>query len=336
MTEFELIAKYFSRPNRSALLGNGDDCAVIAPRPGYAFAVTTDTTIEGRHFLPTIDPQKLGQRVVAVNLSDLAAMGAAPSYAMLSIALPRVDERWLERFSTGLWRALDAHGVELIGGNTTRGALSIALTAFGEVPVANGKQGGLTRGGALPGDELWISGPLGDAGWALYCMLGDPRLSAAATATLEQIARYELPQARVALGLALREFATSCIDVSDGLMSEAMHIATASNVAIDIEFASIPTGLSDALSSLQDGAFARHCLLATGDAYELLFTAKASDQARVEALFREHDLHGARIGRVNAATEATSEESRVRVLDAQSHPMKIAANGWDHFAGSEV
>jgi thiamine-monophosphate kinase len=328
MTEFELIATYFSRPKRTALLGNGDDCAVIAPRAGYAFAVTTDTSIEGRHFLPTIDPVKLGRCVVAVNLSDLAAMGALPRYAMLSIALPRVDERWLERFSAGLWSALDEHSVELIGGNTTRGPLSIALTAFGEVPVIDGVQRGMTRSGAQPGDELWVSGPLGDAGWALYCMLGDTRLAEGAEATHEQITRYETPEARVALGIALRDFATSCIDISDGLVSEATHIANASNVAIDIDFALIPTGLGEALSSLQNGAFARHCLLATGDAYELLFTANAAQHANVKALLSQHKLAGACIGRV---VEARSSDA-VRVLDAQSHPMKITSIGWDHFA----
>jgi thiamine-monophosphate kinase len=331
MTEFELIERYFSRSAPTALLGNGDDCAVISPSAGCAFAVTTDTLIEGRHFLPTIDPLKLGHRAVAVNLSDLAAMGARPRYATLSLALPRIDEHWLTRFSTGLWQALGQYDVELVGGNTTRGPLSIALTAFGDVPVIDGAQRGLTRAGAREGDELWVSGPLGDAGWALYCLLGDPRLGDEAHrigATHEQIARYETPEARVSLGIALRDIATSCIDVSDGLVSEAMHIAKASRVGIDINFASIPTDLGEALASLQQGAFARHCLLATGDAYELLFTAPAQDHARVSALLHTQNLGGACIGRVVAARG----DDAVQVLDAQSHRMKIAIAGWDHFS----
>ena len=266
MTEFELIARYFTRPNRSALLGNGDDCAVIAPSAGNAFAVTTDTLIVGRHFLPTLDPYKLGRRVVNVNFSDLAAMGALPRYALLSLTLPQIDEAWVSRFSDGLWSVLDQYEVELIGGNTTKGPLAIAMTAFGELPPF----AALTRSGARVGDELWVSGTLGDAGWAMYSLTG-----AKFEATPEQIAKYECPEARVSLGLALRGIASSCIDISDGLLSEAQHIATASNVSIEIDIATIPTELKVETNSLVNrfDDFAQHCLLATGDAYELLFTA---------------------------------------------------------------
>lgn len=320
MTEFELIERFFTRPRVRAIVGNGDDCAVIAPASGNAFAVTTDTLIEGRHFLPTIDPFKLGRRAVNVNLSDLAAMGAAPRYAMLSLTLPQIDEYWVSRFSHGLWSALDEYDIELIGGNTTRGSLSIAMTAFGELPP----EAALTRAGARPDDELWVSGPLGDAGWALYCMIGDIH----AEATAAQIAKYENPQARVALGQALRGVATSCIDISDGLLSEAAHLAKASRVAIDIDFAAIPTGLGDALESVEHAAKARHCLLATGDAYELLFTAPREMHARVQQLLLASDLPGACIGRVREMHEADA----VRVLDAQSRVMDIKTSGWDHFA----
>lgn len=320
MTEFELIERFFTRPRVNAVIGNGDDCAVIAPAPGNAFAVTTDTLIEGRHFLPTIDPKKLGARVVNVNLSDLAAMGAAPRYALLSLTLPQIDEHWMSRFADGLWSALDQYGIELIGGNTTCGSLAIAMTAFGELPP----QSALTRSGARSGDELWVSGPLGDAGWALYCMIGEIQ----AEATAEQIARYETPQARVALGLALRSMASSCIDISDGLLSEAAHIARASNVAVDIDFASIPTGLVDALQGAQFAAKARHCLLSTGDAYELLFTASPEKHDAISALLREQGLAGACIGRVPARNHGDP----VRVLDAQSRPMDIKISGWDHFS----
>lgn len=320
MTEFELIARYFWRPRQSAIIGNGDDCAVIAPTAGTAFAVTTDTLIEGRHFLPTIHPFKLGRRVVHVNLSDLAAMGANPRYALLSLTLPSIDDGWIAKFSEGMWSALDQFEVELIGGNTTRGSLAIALTAMGELPpdVA------LLRSGAKAGDELWVSGSLGDAGWALYSMMGENKTEASAA----QIAKYECPEARVALGVALRGVATSCIDVSDGLLSEAAHLAHASAVMIDISFAAIPTTLTEQLASTEYAARAAHCLLSTGDAYELLFTAPAEQHAAVAQLLRAQGLDGACIGRVTAADPA----AKVRVLDAQSRPMEIEIKGWDHFA----
>lgn len=318
MTEFELIARYFTRPNRSALLGNGDDCAVIAPSAGNAFAVTTDTLIEGRHFLPTLDPFKLGRRVVNVNLSDLAAMGAAPRYALLSFTLPQIDEAWVARFSDGLWSVLDVYNVELIGGNTTSGALAIAMTVFGELPPNEA----LTRSGARVGDELWVSGTLGDAGWAMYALTGGKF-----EATAEQIAKYECPEARVSLGLALRGIATSCIDISDGLVSEAKHLATASSVSIDIEIAAIPTGLKQVQSEILT-EFGQHCLLSTGDAYELLFTAPREQHDAITAILKRENLPGACIGRVTSPDAANP----VRVLDSQSRVMDIDVKGWDHFA----
>ena len=340
MTEFELIARYFTRPNRSALLGNGDDCAIVAPSAGNAFAVTTDTLIEGRHFLPTLDPFKLGRRVVNVNFSDLAAMGAAPRYALLSLTLPQISEHWVSRFSDGLWSVLDAYGVELIGGNTTKGSLAIAMTAFGELPPHQA----LTRSGARAGDELWVSGTLGDAGWALYALTGETKFAA----TPEQIAKYECPEARVSLGLALRGVATSCIDISDGLLSEAQHIATASNVSIDIDIATIPTGLmhvsrqstgdvtkpltpnitENSASSASAEHLGQDCLLSTGDAYELLFTAPRAKHDAVAEILKCQNLPGACIGRVTPSNSAKP----VRVLDAQSRVMDIEVKGWDHFA----
>ena len=342
MTEFELIERYFTRPNRSALLGNGDDCALIAPSAGNAFAVTTDTLIEGRHFLSTIDAFKLGRRVVNVNFSDLAAMGAAPRYALLSLTLPQIDEAWISQFSQGLWSVLDEYGVELIGGNTTKGPLALAMTAFGELPP----NAALKRSGACVGDELWVSGTLGDAGWAMYALTG-----ARFEATPEQIAKYESPEARVSLGLALRGIASSCIDISDGLLSEAKHLATASNVSIDIDIATIPTGLKHvSRQSMWDAAktlapfgmdsmetktwpamldhLGQHCLLSTGDAYELLFTAPREQHHAVAAILERESLPGACIGRVTVLDAA----NLVRVLDAQSRVMDIEVKGWDHFA----
>lgn len=325
MTEFELIARFFTRPSTRAALGNGDDCALVAPSPGNVFAVTTDTLIEGRHFLPTIDPARLGRRAVHVNLSDLAAMGAAPRFALLSLTLPEINEPWIAAFAQGLWSALDAFDVELVGGNTTRGPLAIAITALGDVPPG----AALRRSGATAGDELWVSGPLGDAGWALYSLLPDAAVPGGRrpVATQAQIDRYECPTARVALGQALRGLASSCIDISDGLLSEARHIATASGVSIDIEMAAIPTSIADC-NRQPDAALAQRCVLATGDAYELLFTAPAWRREDVTHCLVAHGLQGACIGRVVAADARPT----VRVLDAKSQAMSIAINGWDHFA----
>ncbi|MBL8309647.1 MAG: thiamine-phosphate kinase [Burkholderiales bacterium] len=346
MTEFELIARYFQRRSPSALVGNGDDCAVIAPTPGHAFAVTTDTLIEGRHFLPTLLPEKLGRRAVHVNLSDLAAMGAQPRFALLSLTLPAIDEGWVAAFSRGLWSALNEFSVELVGGNTTRGALSVSLTAFGE--VAPGRA--LLRSGARSGHDLWVSGPLGDAGWALTALLQDRDGAGqiAVTATTEQIERYESPTARVGLGLDLRGVASSCIDISDGLLSEAGHLATASGVGMDIYLSAIPTGVAqvryddvaDAAGKLSAHAIttdvhaacrallAQRCVLHTGDAYELLFTAAPRHRATIEGLFSKHALAGARIGVVTSARPGAN----VCVLDARGRPLDIEATGWDHFA----
>ncbi len=326
MTEFELIERLFTRPSPGALVGNGDDAAVIAPSSGHAFVVTTDTLIEGRHFLPTLDPEKLGRRAVAVNLSDLAAMGAWPRFALLSLTLPQIDAPWVTAFARGLFDALGEHRVELVGGNTTRGPLAVGLTAMGEVPLSVGQPQVLLRSGAQPGDDVWVSGPLGDAGWACLCLLGEID----AVPTAEQIAHYECPVPRVDLGLALRPIATAAIDVSDGLVSEARHLARSSGVAIEIDATRIPTGLGALLSDERFAQAAWRALLATGDAYELLFTAPPGARARISELLAQQGLDGTRIGRVLAV--AAEEAGMVRVLDARGEDRAAGRTGWDHFA----
>lgn len=346
MTEFELIGKYFQRPAPAAVVGNGDDCAVIAPSPGHAFAVTTDTLIEGRHFLPSLSPERLGRRSVHVNLSDLAAMGAKPRFALLSLTLPAIDEAWVAAFARGLWAALDEFSVQLVGGNTTRGPLAVSLTVLGDVVPG----GALLRSGARLGDDVWVSGTLGDAGWALAALMQDREQAGdfAVSATPAQIDKYEAPTARVGLGCDLRGIATSCIDISDGLLSEARHVATASGVGIDIYLSAIPTSIADMstrdlwaeasqlhaqattadLARLTHALFARRCVLNTGDAYELLFTAPPAQRSAVEALFARHQLAGARIGFVTPARPRAA----VCVLDARGVPMDLDDAGWDHFA----
>ncbi|HPL77685.1 MAG TPA: thiamine-phosphate kinase, partial [Burkholderiaceae bacterium] len=282
MGEFELIDRYFKRPARRAALGVGDDCALLAPAPGMQLAVSSDMLIEGRHFLSTVDPFKLGHKALAVNLSDLAACGAKPLAFTLALALPQADEAWLEGFSRGLFALADAHDCELIGGDTTRGPLAICITVFGEVPPGQA----LLRSGAHAGDDLYVSGTLGDARLALEVFRG--------TRSLPQPAfdgariRMETPTPRVALGLALRGVATAAADISDGLVGDLGHILKASRVGacIDTEIAINLIANKDHLT-MENGQFdaemALDCVLAGGDDYELVFTAPPSARSRVKA-----------------------------------------------------
>ncbi|MBK5207006.1 MAG: thiamine-phosphate kinase, partial [Polaromonas sp.] len=214
MGEFELIARYFTRPAARAALGVGDDCALLQPKPGTQLAISSDMLVEDRHFFPDVDPFTLGHKALAVNLSDLAACGAKPLAFTLALALPRADDAWLAPFSRGLWALADAHGCELIGGDTTQGPLNICITVFGEVP----KGQALLRSGAQAGDEVYVSGTLGDARLALEALRGRVALPAEVLAQARR--RLEQPTPRVALGQALRGVATATIDVSDGLLGD--------------------------------------------------------------------------------------------------------------------
>lgn len=224
MGEFDLIARYFTRPVRHAALGVGDDCALLAPRPGMQLAISSDMLVEGRHFFADVDPEALGHKALAVNLSDLAACGAKPLAFTLALALPRADEAWLAGFSKGLLALADAHGCELVGGDTTQGPLNICITVFGEVPAGQA----LLRSGARAGDDIYVSGTLGDARLALEALLGHIHLPGELLAQARQ--RLERPTPRVALGLALRGIASSAMDVSDGLLGDFGHILKASGV----------------------------------------------------------------------------------------------------------
>lgn len=273
--EFDLIDRYFLRPAgtgpQRAVVGNGDDCAVIAPAPGMQIALSTDTLVEGRHFLSTVDPVKLGHKALAVNLSDLAACGARPLGFTLALTLPRVDPVWLAGFSQGLLALADQHDCELIGGDTTAGPLTIGITVLGEVPAG----GALLRSGARPGQQLWVSGQPGEARLALEAFRGtlNPPLDAAAFEAAR--ARMECPTPRVALGLALRGLATAAIDVSDGLLGDLAHLLRRSRVGVQLDLQALPVS---ALLQTRPAAEQLDCVLAGGDDYELLFTASA-DQA---------------------------------------------------------
>ena len=318
LSEFDIIRRYFTRPVKRALLGVGDDCALIAPEPGTVLAVSTDMLVEGRHFLAGADAAKLGHKALAVNLSDLAAMGAAPRYATLALALPEADAAWLAQFSQGLFQLADAFGVELIGGDTTRGPRNISITVIGTVPPEQA----LRRDGAKVGDEVWLSGASGDAALALAHLDGRIRLADAALAHC--LARLHTPVPCVALGLRLRGIATSAIDVSDGLAADLGHIAERSGVEVELRYAALPR--SRALRACADAHLAEECLLAGGDDYELAFTASPDARKRLEALAAELGLALTRIGSVS-----TGDPGRVSVYDAAGALMQIARKGFDHF-----
>ncbi len=308
LSEFGLIRRYFSRAPRHALMGVGDDCARMAVAPGMELCVTTDMLLEGRHFLPGAAPRALGHKTLAVNLSDLAACGARPRWATLAIALPAADERWLEEFAAGLYALADAHGVDLVGGDTARGpVLALSVTALGEVPAGSA----LSRGGARAGDEVWVSGALGGAALAL----AHPELAGPAQ-------RLHEPQPRTALGQRLRGLASAAIDVSDGLASDLGHILKRSGVGAVLRYASIPK--DSGLGEVANEALEKRCVLSGGDDYELLFTAPRVNRDALTALSSELGLALTCIGTLDA------EKGRLEILDASGAPMSFAA-GFDHF-----
>ncbi|MCB2022122.1 MAG: thiamine-phosphate kinase, partial [Burkholderiaceae bacterium] len=272
--EFDLIARYFARPARRAVLGVGDDCALLAPAAGMQLATSCDMLVEGRHFLSTVAPDRLGHKALAVNLSDLAACGATPLAFTLALSMPRAEEAWLDGFSRGLFALADAHGCELVGGDTTQGPLCICISVFGEVPAAQA----LLRSGARAGDDLYVSGTLGDARLALEAFRGTLDLTGDALTTAR--AAMELPQPRVALGIALRGVATSAIDVSDGLLGDLAHLLRLSGVGARLEVDALPRS---ATLAVQAPAVQRECMLAGGDDYELLFTAPPGRADAVQA-----------------------------------------------------
>jgi thiamine-monophosphate kinase len=322
LSEFELIRRYFERPTRSALLGVGDDAALLRPSPGMTLAVSTDTLNQGVHFAADAAPALLGHKALAVNLSDLAAMGATPRWATLALTLPRTEEAWLADFARGFLGLAERFGVELIGGDTTRGALSMTVTILGEVP----EQRALLRSGALPGDDVWVSGALGGAALGLALErreLALPEPSAQAVAR-----RLHQPEPRVALGEALRELANSAIDVSDGFAADLGHVLERSAVAARVEYARLPR--DPAFGALRADAamreLERRCVLAGGDDYELVFTAGEARRAPLEALASRLGVALTRVGTLESGT------SGLMLLDERGAPLPVPG-GFDHFAG---
>ena len=321
--EFELIGRFFDRPARDpdVILGVGDDAAVLRVAPGHELVLAVDMMVEGRHFLPGTDAEGLGHKVLAVNLSDMAAMGARPRWALLAGALPDSDAAWLEAFSRGLFALADAHGVALVGGDTTRGPRNLCLTIAGEVPAGQA----IRRAGALPGDDVWVSGELGGAMLALAALQGRTTLAAGQLAPLRR--RLERPEPRVALGIALRGTASAMLDVSDGLTGDLGHILDASGVGARIDLDRLPCAAP--LAARRTGAereLALGCLLAGGDDYELLFTARNAARDRVAAIGREVGVPVARIGKV------TPREAGLVVRGEDGTPLATLPRAFDHFA----
>ncbi|MBN8772534.1 MAG: thiamine-phosphate kinase [Thiobacillus sp.] len=315
--EFDLIARHFTRATPGAVLGVGDDCALLAPTPGMQLAVSSDMLLEGRHFSPQDSPAGLGHKSLAVNLSDLAAMGATPRWATLAIALPEENDAWLTAFARGFFRIADQHGIELVGGDTTRGTLAISITVMGEVPPGQA----LRRDGAQVGDDVWVSGVIGSAALALAYRQG--RLFMEQIDAARVLPALYLPTPRIELGLVLRGLASSAIDISDGLLGDLGHILERSHVGATLEFSALPT-LPVTQAYLHE-AVARDCVLAGGDDYELCFTAPASKRNAVLAAAASAGVTVTRIGHIHA-------EPGLTVNDANGQPLHVDKTGYDHFA----
>ena len=316
MGEFELIERFFKRPAKRSALGVGDDCALLNVADGQQLVVSSDMLVEGRHFLSTVAPARLGHKALAVNLSDLAACGAEPLAFTLALALPRGDDDFSAGLARGLFALADAHGIELVGGDTTAGPLNLCITVFGEVPTGQA----LLRSGARAGDDLWVSGVLGDARLALEVFRGHVALDAAA---FEQVRRaMEQPAPRVALGLALRGVASSAIDLSDGLVGDLGHVLRRSGVGARVEVDALP---HSAVLAAQSLPLRRECLLAGGDDYELLFTAAPERRDAVLAAARQAGVQVTRCGAVTAG-------AGLQIVDAKGRTLDLQLRGFDHFA----
>jgi thiamine-monophosphate kinase len=323
LSEFDLIKHYFTRPRRAdpsgrTVLGVGDDCALLAPSSGMQLAVSSDMLVEGRHFFKGADPFDLGHKCLAVNLSDLAAMGAAPLGFTLALALPSADAAWLDVFSRGLFALADAHGCELVGGDTTKGPLNICITIFGEIEPGQA----LRRDAARAGDDIWISGTLGDArlalaGYLKETVLGDEDFQLAAR-------RMHAPAPRVALGRLLAEgrLAHAALDISDGLVGDLGHILAASKVGAVLDVDALPAGPALARQSRE---LRRRFTAAGGDDYELCFTAPAANREAILAAGERCGTPVTRVGRIEAAPG-------LRLVDADGALLDLNLRGWDHFA----
>ncbi|MDX9884101.1 thiamine-phosphate kinase [Thauera sp.] len=316
-SEFDLIRRHFTRATRHTDLAGGDDAALLRAQAGMQLAVSTDMLVAGTHFLADTDPEDLGWKTLAVNVSDLAAMGATPRWAFLALALPGADETWIAAFARGLFACADAHGVDLAGGDTTRGPLTLSVTIIGELPRGEA----ITRAGGRAGDDLWVSGQPGMAALGLAALRDEAQLCPAGRAAC--IAALQRPQPRAALGLALRGIATAMLDVSDGLLGDLGHILECSGTGAIIDVGALP--LAALRETGADEALAQRCLLGGGDDYELLFAAPAARRADVEALSASLGLKLHRIG------ELTAEAGELWLRQRDGRLVPATRSGYDHF-----
>jgi len=320
LSEFELIRCYFqsSGANRAdVILGIGDDCALLQPAAAQQLAVSTDTLLSGVHFFPDVDPKSLGHKALAVNLSDLAAMGAQPAWVSLAITLPSVDESWLSSFSNGFSRLAKKYNVQLVGGDTTRGPLSITVQVMGFVSPNQS----LRRDAACSGDSVYVTGTLGDAALALQ-MLQREDIGNVPNGLLQQLLT---PTPRVEFGIALPKYTNCAIDVSDGLLADLGHIATASCVGVELQLDKLPLS-AQYLAGVEDGK-SRSLALTGGDDYELCLAVKPEQCSNVESLAQEQGLQLTRIGRVVSG-------SGVHCVDESGRIVALETGGFDHFQNS--
>jgi len=318
-SEFDLIARHFTRPATNAVLGVGDDCALVDVSNGMDLAVSTDTMVSGTHFFPEVDPETLGHKALAVNLSDMAAMGAMPYWAMLALTFPGVDHKWLAAFAKGFFDLAEEYGVSLIGGDTTRGPLTLTVTIMGEVPAG----AALRRTGAKVGNDIWVSGQLGDAALAVAHHNGLLKLAKAAQ--IEALARLYEPTPRVRLGQALRGLATSTIDISDGLLGDLGHICRLSKVGAKVDLSAIPvSAIGKKHVGTKEGLTA---VVAGGDDYELCFTAHPNSRDSIADLSSALGVELTRIGQIYKG-------KGVGLVGADGKPVSIDGRGFDHFAAS--
>jgi thiamine-monophosphate kinase len=319
MSEFDLIGQHFTRATHHTNLGVGDDAALISLPVGMELAISADMLVAGTHFFSDCDAYQLGWKSLAVNISDMAAMGANPKWATLAIAMPEVDEAWLAEFSRGFFACADSFEVDLIGGDTTRGPLTISVQIMGEVPIGKA----IKRSGAKVDDEIWVSGKLGDAALALQHMQG--KLTLPEDAFIICAKALHTPQPRVALGLALRDTAHSAIDISDGLLADLGHILEQSNVGAILDLKSIPYSTFVGFSTDFRDENYRKIVLAGGDDYELCFTVPLEKRVEILKLSKLENFSLSCIGRISAIKGLT-----VHGLDDEI--LNIKETGFDHFS----
>ena len=324
--EFDLIDAIRARVNTTrddVALGIGDDAALTRVAPGRQLVACTDTLVAGVHFPLDAAPEDVGWKSLAVNLSDLAAMGAVPAWALLALTLPDADARFVESFAAGFAALARAHDVALIGGDTTQGPLSITVTALGTVPAGEA----LTRAGARVGDAVFVTGTLGDAAGALRLLQaagnGEQPAEGRRPSEAALSSRLNRPEPRMAAGLALRGIASACIDVSDGLLADLGHVCAASGAGAELDVAALP--LSSVLTTAFDAATCRELALAGGDDYELCFTVAGAREAGMQAALARKGCGATRIGRIVAG-------SGVRVLDGHGNEVATPQSGWEHFS----